>query len=203
VLALLAMLVVYMYRLRIGSRLVVPVLLLALLLSFMPSAFYGRFQEAPKSGGSGRLDIWTVGLVAFQHYGLVGAGLNNFPFAYTNYANAAKFQGFDRDAHNIYLSIAVESGVVGLLLFFLAVRAQLRGIASPPDNQEGVDYLRVATEAVAWGLLVYGFFGTIVWSKEFWFAWMLLGGVIGVSAESAKALSPQRTRFELESIART
>ena len=105
----------------------------------MPAGFFHRFQQAGSSGGSGRLDIWTVGLTAFKHYGLVGAGFSNFPFAYTNYAGEARnFQGSYRDPHNIYLRIGVELGLIGLVLFVLAVRSQFRAIPKSLQRS-GVD----------------------------------------------------------------
>jgi O-antigen ligase len=174
VVSLIVLVSVYIYRLKAGVRLFVPIGLLALLLTLMPAGFFHRFQQAGSSGGSGRLDIWTVGLTAFKHYGLVGAGFSNFPFAYTNYAGEARnFQGSYRDPHNIYLRIGVELGLVGLVLFVLAMRSQFRAI--PKSSQRsGVDHFRLAARAAAWGLLTFGLFGNILWSKELWFALMLL-----------------------------
>jgi O-antigen ligase len=174
VVALAAVVLLYVYRLRLGSRLVVPIILLAILLAFMPAAFFVRFQQAGSSGGSGRLDIWTVGLTAFRHYGFVGAGFFNFPFAYTNYAGEAHhYEGNYRDSHNIYLAMGVELGIVGLTLFALAMRSQFRAFAKSRNYVEG-NHLRLATQAAAVGVLVFGLFGNILWTKGFWFTLMIL-----------------------------
>jgi len=191
VVALAIMLAVYLYRLRVGLRLMLPVALLSMLLLLMPSGFFLRFQQASESGGSGRFDIWTVGLAAFSHYGLIGAGLHNFPFAYTNYAGEAPhFKGIGRDAHNIYLAIAVETGVIGLLLFAGAVRSQMRTHFHARHVGE-VNNLLIATEAATWGILVFGFFGTIIWDKSFWFSLMLMSAAGSLVQEPA-ASSPSR-----------
>ena len=117
VLGLVTVIGVYVYRLKLGRKLVAPLILLSIVLCFMPSVFFARFVEASQSGGSGRTNIWKVGLVAFKHYGFYGAGFNNFPFAYTKYVNASpKFEGVHRDPHNVYLAIAVEAGILGLFL---------------------------------------------------------------------------------------
>jgi O-antigen ligase len=186
VLGLVAVLFVFVYRVGIGRRLVAPLVLLAIVLCFMPSAFFQRFVEASESGGSGRTNIWKVGLVAFSHYGLIGAGFHNFPFAYTNYVNASsKFEGFDRDSHNIYLAVGVETGIIGLFLFGMALRNQFK-TASRIRNHTSAKNLLVATEAAACGLLVYSFFGNILWDKSFWFAWAMLAAAGSVAEDSSE-----------------
>src|SRR5579872_3250001 len=52
-----------------------------------------RWSDAISSGGAGRTDIWHVGLIAFKHNWLFGAGYNNFPLAY-NQAFLQVFQPF-------------------------------------------------------------------------------------------------------------
>jgi O-antigen ligase len=189
VLALLAMFFVYVYRLRLGWRIVAPAIVMALCLSLMPSVFFARFQEAQESGGSGRTDIWRVGLKAFEHYGVLGVGLNNFPYAYTNYmGEAPRYRGAYRDAHNIYLTVGVEAGVLGLLLFAGALIAHFRA-SSRLRNQLSVWNLLLASEAACWGMLVFGFFATILWSKALWLGWMLLSAAVTM-AHDARQRSP-------------
>lgn len=194
VVALVVILFVYLCRMRIGSRIIVPVILLAILLSFMPSVFFTRFSEAAHSGGSGRTDIWKAGLVAFKHYGLLGAGLYNFPFAYANYAGEApQYQGTYRDPHNIYLAIGVETGIVGLFLFAGAVRSQLRPAFRFKDRLSPYNLLP-ATEAGLWGLLAFGMFGQILWEKAFWLALMLLTIAANAAQDSHAVVSSPAVR---------
>lgn len=190
VLGLVTIIFVFVYRLRMGRKLVMPLILLSIVLCFMPSVFFHRFVEATESGGSGRTNIWKVGAVAFQHYGLFGAGFNNFPFAYTKYVNASpKFEGFDRDAHNVYLAVGVEAGIIGLFLFGGAVLNQFR-TASRIRNLAPFKHMLVATEAAACGLLVYSIFGNILWDKSFWFAWALLAAAGSVAEDSPSPETP-------------
>jgi O-antigen ligase len=175
VVALSIMFLAYLYRLRLSSRILVPILLLVILLCFMPPVFFVRFQESGATGGAGRLYIWKAGMAAFRRYGLFGAGLNNFPVAYTHYAGeASHFKGYGRDAHNIYLAIGVETGLVGLLLFACAVGSQLRSVLHCKDRR-GIYNLLLASECAWWGMLGVGIFGNILWAKPFWLSWILLG----------------------------
>ena len=64
----------------------VAVLLLVGLAAVMPTNLFERFLQSGSDRGSGRLDIWTAGLVMFMHYPIAGAGLNNFSIIYNKYA---------------------------------------------------------------------------------------------------------------------
>lgn len=182
--SLLTMLGVYLYRRKAGWRILVPLSVLAILLSFMPSTLFERFQEAGESGGAGRMDIWQVGLTSLAHYGFLGAGMENFPAAYAQYAGqAAHFRGSYRDPHNVYLCVAVEGGVLGLFLFAGAIRSQLRA-AWNVENHGALRTLLLATEAGTWGMLAFGFFGNNLWQKSFWFSWMLLTAAVTTASEA-------------------
>lgn len=188
-LALLALLVVYVIRLRLGKRIIGPAIILSICLALMPSVFFTRFQDARGDGGSGRTDIWTVGLKAFQHYGLVGAGLSNFPFAYTNYmGEAPRYRGAYRDPHNIYLAVAVETGVIGIALFAFSLRSQFRAARRLKD-QASLYNLLTASEAACWALLVFGLFGNNLWSKSFWLPWMLMSAAVTAAQGSLASAS--------------
>lgn len=183
IVAFIVLLFVYVRRLRVRLRIAMPIAVLAVLLSLMPVGFFTRFQTAAKTGGAGRLDIWTVGLSALKHYGVIGAGLNNFPLAYTNYmGEAPHFKGASRDAHNTFLNIGVESGVIGLFLFVAAIRSSLRvrHQAKPGTS----DNLLLAAEAACWSMLAFGMFGTNLWNKAFWFSWTLLAAATQIASAS-------------------
>jgi O-antigen ligase len=89
----------------------VSIVLLSLMT--LPQSFLGRLQSAEASGGAGRLDIWEVGFAALKHHGLFGAGLLNFGEAYTKYVGEGSpiYSYKEADAHNIYLSVAVDLGM--------------------------------------------------------------------------------------------
>lgn len=84
-----------------------------------------RLGTAVSSGGAGRVDIWRVGLTIFQDSPIFGVGAGNFPDAFTLDA-ILRTSGVDpwgswlydgRGSHNVFLGIAAETGLIGLLLF--------------------------------------------------------------------------------------
>jgi O-antigen ligase len=92
---------------------------------------FGRAELSLATGGSGRTDIWVVGLSILASAPLLGVGLGNFGPAFTPYAIAqasgasnargALFSG--RGAHNVLLGTSAETGLLGgaLLVAFFAV----------------------------------------------------------------------------------
>lgn len=174
-LSLLVVLLVHFYRAPQKKRFwPIPTLLLVAV-SLMPVSFYQRLQTAAESRGAGRVDIWEVGWLALKNSMPFGAGLNNFAVIYTNFAGyATHFEGFSRVAHDMYLSVAVELGVLGLFLFLAAMISQFRAVNAAYKRTRNSSVLLVACEAACWGLLVAGFFADALWYKAFWLSWILL-----------------------------
>jgi len=165
--------VVFLLRLRLNWRLLIPVAIAGAGLFFMPKLFFERMQEASNSRLVGREDIWQVGVHSLKSYGAFGAGLDNFSNAFQRYAGTAHFfPGDQRDSHNIYLATAVEFGIVGTLFLFAAVRSHLRAFPRPDGNSLASARL-VACEAACWGMLTAGMTISILWRKAFWFVFAL------------------------------
>ena len=87
----------------------------------------GLYQIKPESA-FGRLLLWKVSLNMIEENPFVGVGFNKFDVAYNNYqadyfakgngSNTEKLLADNvRHAHNEYLQIAAEIGLIGLLIF--------------------------------------------------------------------------------------
>lgn len=173
-LALAVMVFVYFRRLGINRRVLIPVAVMVVILLALPSRFYGRLGNAQATGGAGRLYIWEVGLEAFKHYGLIGAGEQNFPRAYSQYLGAGSrvYSYGNADSHNSYLAVSVELGIVGLGLMCLALRSSLKAARIASNQRQIIS--TVAFEAACWAMLVSTFFVSMLWRKAFWLPWILL-----------------------------
>ena len=175
VVALAVLLLVYLVRLRVRIRIVIPIAIISALIAFLPNLFFLRMQDSVSSRAQGRWDILVVTMHVIRQYGIWGAGLESFRAAYTKFAGFAPiFRGFNRDAHNIYLQVWAELGIIGLMLFLTAIWWQLKSLQRGHQDRSGSpDYLLIAIEAACCAELVHGFAANILWAKEFWFAWML------------------------------
>jgi len=120
-------------------------------------ALIGRFTGKDFSSGGGRWPIWEAGLEGLKSSWTVGDGLGTFRSTYK------------ADAHNIYLQLGIEVGIVGLALFLAAVLSLLKGLRSIRSQAPG-PMPAVYLEAALVGLLSYGFFHGVLVEKFFWLA---------------------------------
>ena len=166
-------------------RFVLVMIVLALVAAAtVPAGLVERFEQSATDRGAGRLDIWAVGVAILEDYALFGAGLNNFPVVYNQYAGYAPHQEFspNRDPHNVYLGVSVEEGVVGLFLFVMALRTQFKIVSKVRARTAKSSTLLIACEATCWGVLVASIFGSFLWDKVFWIASILLAFTLTVQA---------------------
>lgn len=134
-----------------------------------------RFSMALSTGGAGRVGIWKAGLEALKHYWLLGAGYGNFPLAYDQ-VYISVFQAIDphfhRASHNMLLNAAVETGIIGAVLFLLAWLQTFR-MLSPIAESDYRYPLRLALQGAIVGLFFAGMFADIMITKYVWLAFML------------------------------
>ncbi len=183
--ALLIMMLAYLCRCPSSFRILLAVAALSATLVVALPALSTRVNNSLSSRGEGRFDIWQVGSVAMRHYGIVGAGLDNFPRAYDKYVrtrSATVFRGYNRQPHNLFLGIAVELGLVGFVMLIGALQSQLRAALAIKTAAEGAPCsATVAYEAGCCGMLAMGLSLDNLWLKAFWISWILLAIAVRVN----------------------
>jgi putative inorganic carbon (HCO3(-)) transporter len=139
-----------------------------------------------------RVDIWSAALDAFQAQPLLGWGLNNFGNSYValerpgrGFLGAGAFDVPDT-AHNLYLNVAAEQGLLGLgalLLLGIAVVRMTALLSRAPDARDRA--LGRALLGMAMVLALHNVFDvTFVEPKTSALVW----GLFGVGAARAGAL---------------
>jgi O-antigen ligase len=152
--------------------LVVPLGILVISLS--PNFLFERWEIAAKTGGAGRLTIWQVGLKALGKYWITGAGMGNFPAAYTEFVNyGSRYVGIYRGSHNLYLGMFVELGIIGFALMIIGFAAHYKAIDKVVSFNRS-DFDAIMLKASFWSLLVSSFFLDTFWYKQLWILWMLI-----------------------------
>lgn len=119
-----------------------------------------EIYEITSSGGAGRLQIWLNGIEIWEKKPIWGHGMGTF--GELHLVNA----GIWKVAHNIYLQILVELGLVGFILLLIIIWSLL-------NYREKCDsYIRIGSQSALIGILVVSFFlGTLnydyLWSAIF------------------------------------
>jgi O-antigen ligase len=139
-----------------------------------------RDRVTSVGSGSGRIDLWTVGWREIEDNPLHGVGIGNFPVASPHFvlvpgdvARAEYVVYPDKVAHNTYLEIWAETGLVSLILFgalvTFCVRSSLRaarafaGRGDPP-----MELLSRALFVAQLGFLAGAFFTSRQYEKDVW-----------------------------------
>jgi len=152
----------------------VVILIIALInpaiMSIISLIITNRYQSAFESGGAGRTTIWRYGIEIFKYNYLFGSGFMSFPSAFTRYYQDVNVSGLihgiyaGRGAHNIYLAILVETGIVGSSIALISLVAYLHRIIKQRNKQ--MVYLMISVNIA---MLTIGIFLDILNRKYFWF----------------------------------
>ena len=157
------------HRLQVLAVAAIP----AILLFATQSRLIERFTDAQRTGGAGRMGIWSVGMEAFKHQWLTGSGIGNFRALYDAFfihVYQRYSGGWSRPSHNLIVQVAVELGVVGLILVLAFWFSNLFSLRHIKPGDEWHDF-RIALEAATLGLFVAALSIDLFWFKLTWLAW--------------------------------
>jgi len=92
---------------------------------FMPHSIIERFKidYIINAKAAGRVDLWKVGILAFLEKPLIGWGYNSFPIITAGEFPESEYLRvrYGQVTHNIYLQILCELGLIGFIIFILAL----------------------------------------------------------------------------------
>ncbi|HEX3511620.1 MAG TPA: O-antigen ligase family protein [Solirubrobacteraceae bacterium] len=140
-------------------------------------------------GGTGRLDLWTVGWRMVQAHPFIGVGTGQFPTSAVHYLlrpgvieRGDLILSTPKVAHNTYLNILAELGIVGGAMFLglLAVSVGCTVMAMRRLQRDGDERLEILVRGLLVGIggyLITIFFITETYSKLLWIV-MALGPVL-------------------------
>ncbi len=155
------------------------------------------------NGGSGRTDLWKVGLRMVKAHPLTGVGLGNFPLVSADYAvqpgtiehTEVIFATEPKVTHNTYLQIAAEAGIPALLLFMTLLVVCLRCAlaAARSWSRRGQASMEALARGVFLGLigmLVADFFISNMFSKLLWVLLALCPAMLAVARAEEREEEP-------------
>jgi O-antigen ligase len=185
-------------RWRVGMIVVVLLAVGAVVVyfsSFAPAA--ARERVTTVQGGTGREDIWKVGWRMVEAEPIRGIGAGNFQTSSIHYllapgalARSDFIVETPKVAHNMYLELLAENGVIGLALFLSILVFSLGCILSAATEfrDRGDAQLEIISRAVfvaLVGLLASDFFGSHQFSKQLWLLLALGPALLSISRTPA------------------
>jgi O-antigen ligase len=184
--------------------------LLALVVPFVPSSAWERFQGMsllsstetlaqadPEGSAEDRYNIWRVAVQIIASNPIKGVGLGTY-----EYAHALQAAQMDvppgakgiRDTHSTYLHVAAETGFPGLGLFLLMLTGAFAGAerARWRTTDQRLRNLILCQEAGLVGFLVAGVFGSFAALNVLYIQLAVLAASSRIAAKSASPLPAAR-----------
>lgn len=181
-----ALLCIVFWHVTTSSKMrVIPIIgglvLLAIGAAFIPKASFRRLSSIESEISTGRIgdrgQLWKTGIQMFEQRPITGTGAATFAFA------AEPIIGRDLAAHNTYVSVLTETGLVGFLLFTIALII-FGLLALTLRCNERFLWLIVM---LVWGLGVFSL--TFEYKKT---TWSVFGLLIATSSAAEMALAYPR-----------
>ena len=178
----------------------VGVLVGAVLALFVLTPPEARQRITESDGGNGRTDIWTVGWRMFDAHPLNGIGAGNFEGTSIHYLiqpgviqQDEYFIAAPKVAHNSYLHVLAENGIVGLTLFMSIIVIGLScafraGRLARRLREREIAIIANAIFLASIGVLIANFFITEQLAKLPWLLLALGPVMLAVARERERAL---------------
>jgi O-antigen ligase len=190
------MICLLLYRLGARWQILPAVGTLSALLPMLPARFFdriGRVFTGEDATGSGRTEIWSVGLRALDRFGLFGAGPFNFPAVYRMEMPG----GISYGSHSAFVGTLVELGIIGLLLLLAVFVGHVLTARPTTDEEPSFATFKAAIEAACLGFLLIAVFSDAITRKPFWMAWILAVWVSQGHRAAKPTTSTQRPSTEM------
>jgi O-antigen ligase len=134
-----------------------------------------------------RVNVWELGLKMIRDRPVSGVGAGNFQVASARYARGdVTLAGLA--AHNSYVSVAAETGLVGLALFLglhvLALNSTRQALASPAGRSDPM--LRVLAAATQYAIIIIMLSALSISCEAIKHLWIMFGLSLSLSRLGAR-----------------
>lgn len=154
-------------------------------------------QKVPVTDASfrGRTSEYLVGMMMFVDHPILGVGVNNFTNSYLQYARQLGIdqRGQERGAHSLYIQIAAEQGLLGILVFGLILFKVYQSLNEARQGfkalgKRDLAYLCLALMVGVTGYLTSSLFIHLSYPRMFWL-------IVGLSLAMPTAVEYARERM--------
>ena len=161
------------------KRILIGLPLLLVLAFFAFSPFKARAISIVKpSQNLERIYCWKSSFRMIKEHPLAGVGLGNFRYVYPNYMLPGAKE-YLLHAHNVFLQIAVEMGIPGLLVFLWLLFLFFKDALAHKGKNEDIRIIRVALSAGIIAILITSLFHDIFHSRQIaTLTWYIMGVVV-------------------------
>ncbi|HIH20532.1 TPA: O-antigen ligase family protein [Candidatus Micrarchaeota archaeon] len=190
------------YKKRKMKFAIISVLVMAIVLPLLPSDYKARFMSSFDTNDysysdekMGRIAIWKRGLASIAKEPL-GSGIKNYTITEGERKREQGFTGKWLVAHNSYLQIAVELGVLGLVLYMMFLWEGFRSLKKiivlselPPGNNR----TRLCAYAFAGSMAAFVVSSLFLSQAYYWNQYIYIALIISLKNIMTGAAGPAPT----------
>lgn len=184
------LLAVIIYRRLKLPFLLMVVLASILVLRFVPNPFFERLQTIPDAltgkisyvdeiSFRGRTSELIVAAQMFMDHPLIGVGVDNYPVYYQEYSRRVGLdpRSEQRQAHNLFLRTAAETGLAGIITFGLILWMMIKSVIDAYRHFKQAGMEKYANLVAAFGLSIFGFLSDSMFTHNAFprYFWILVG----------------------------
>lgn len=194
--------VVFLLLRRPRPRVVAMAAVAAVLLAgSLPTAFQDRLSAAVDLAGAGsgapvdiavrgRLSEVLAGAAMFRDEPLLGVGVANYPPTYLEYSQEFQLdaRGDERSAHSLYIEIAAETGMLGIIAFLALLIGGVRALRRCRRWSHAADPpARGLTEGLALGIFAFLVSSLFLHAAHARIFWLLAAIALALPADGPPA----------------
>jgi putative inorganic carbon (HCO3(-)) transporter len=189
--------------------LIITVLAAALVLQLAPGNYASRLESIALTATAvqgtatadasitGRASETEVAWLMFRDYPILGVGFANYPGHYDEYSRRLGLDprvGILRQPHSLYLEIASETGLVGLILFAFLMREVFGSLRRAAKAFNKIHERDAGSQATALAVGYVGYFtaGLFLHNAYTQTFWMLMGIALAAANIAQRELLEQR-----------
>jgi len=118
-------------------------------------------SDMDETSNKGRMEIWRDSAISIMKHPITGIGMGNFPLALSEKISTSKMGA---SAHNIYLDVAVETGIFGVMIFLYLLRKICEKLfhLSQKFKEEKFRLLALSFLVYFIWICAYGFFDVVI-----------------------------------------
>lgn len=200
-LALAVIAVLFFIKQKNGLKGLVVLTVFSVLLFFLlPEEQMERFRIAGEDGSSlQRFAYWKAGIETIKEFPVLGIGYNNWmSYLLYKYPDGVGPGQRIQESHNIFIQVATETGLTGLVFFLLMAiyafvnNSRTRKMATKIENKLFIN-LSYGLDAGLIGYLVAGFFVTVLYYPFFWIQLTMIVMLNSVTKKQMARYDKKRT----------
>ena len=200
--AVVAVMIMVRERVSMKKALMYLVITASFVLAAAPSSFLERLTVKDynyEKGGGGRLDIWGRGFSLMLKHPVLGVGVGGFEIAE---GLSRGGQGKWSSAHNSFVQIGTELGIVGLVIFVRLVASSIVGMKNLRFSDEAdvlPPWMLKGVEISLYGYIAAGFFLSQAYSPVLYLlvGMVIIAGKLVASQRSSSAEYREKSRAGL------